>query len=277
VPEAAEVQTVASQLAGWLPATVDAVDVWRPELWRHGAPRDVVGATLVATARYGKWLTAATDAEVDVRVHLRMTGRLWLHPTDGEPDAAHTHLRLHLTTPLGRCALDYVDPRRFGGVGTHPAEDYPGRGGVPDVPDVADLAAPGAGSELAARAGGSRSPVKALLLDQRRLVAGVGNYLADEACWRAGLPPTTPARALDAERWGQLAAGVVGAYRDFADARGTSLSDETWRDLYGEVGDGAGLLVVHARTHCRACGHPVERSRVVGRSAYWCPACQPAA
>jgi formamidopyrimidine-DNA glycosylase len=39
---------------------------------------------------------------------------------------------------------------------------------------------------------GSRAPIKALLLDQRK-IAGVGNIYADEALFRAGVHPLRPA------------------------------------------------------------------------------------
>jgi len=41
----------------------------------------------------------------------------------------------------------------------------------------------------------SRRAAKALLLDQS-IVAGIGNYLADEALWEQAIAPTRPARAV---------------------------------------------------------------------------------
>ena len=41
----------------------------------------------------------------------------------------------------------------------------------------------------------SRAPVKAWLLDQSR-IAGIGNLLADEILWRAGVDPARPGRTL---------------------------------------------------------------------------------
>jgi formamidopyrimidine-DNA glycosylase len=41
----------------------------------------------------------------------------------------------------------------------------------------------------------SSSPLKARLLDQAA-IAGVGNLIADETLWRAGLDPARPARSL---------------------------------------------------------------------------------
>ena len=46
--------------------------------------------------------------------------------------------------------------------------------------------------------GASTAPLKARLLDQAR-IAGIGNLLADEILWRAGLDPARPAGGLDAD------------------------------------------------------------------------------
>ena len=48
---------------------------------------------------------------------------------------------------------------------------------------------------LAEALAGRRAPVKAAILDQRRL-AGVGNIYADEALWRARIHPLRPAGEL---------------------------------------------------------------------------------
>ena len=51
---------------------------------------------------------------------------------------------------------------------------------------------------------GSTAPLKARLLDQAHL-AGVGNLIADEALWRAGLSPLRPAGSLDETELRRLA------------------------------------------------------------------------
>ena len=76
------------------------------------------------------------------------------------------------------------DPRRLGGVELDPDES---RLGV-DAGRVTP-------AELRALLGTSSAPLKARLLDQSR-VAGIGNLLADEILWRAGLDPARPAGSL---------------------------------------------------------------------------------
>ena len=79
------------------------------------------------------------------------------------------------------------DARRLGRGRLDPDEDRLG----PDAlsATLADLRAALAGSGVA---------VKARLLDQSRL-AGVGNLIADEVLWRAGLAPGRPCQLPDAD------------------------------------------------------------------------------
>jgi formamidopyrimidine-DNA glycosylase len=76
------------------------------------------------------------------------------------------------------------DPRRLGGVLLDPDESRLG-------PDALTLSPAG----LRAALGTSTVPVKARLMDQRRL-AGVGNLIADETLYRAGLDPARQAGSL---------------------------------------------------------------------------------
>ena len=80
------------------------------------------------------------------------------------------------------------DARRLGAVELDPDEDRLGPDALTATP--ADLRGALAGSAVA---------LKARLLDQSRL-AGVGNLIADEVLWRAGLAPARPCRFADRQR-----------------------------------------------------------------------------
>ena len=98
-------------------------------------------------------------------------------------------------------ALRLRDPRRLGGVELDPDE---GRLGV-------DAAAIGA-AQLRDLLAGSEAPLKARLLDQAR-IAGIGNLLADEMLWRAGLDPARPAASLEPGRGAAAAPPPAGHAR----------------------------------------------------------------
>ena len=77
---------------------------------------------------------------------------------------------------------------------------------------------------LRAQARGRTAPVKAFLLDQRR-IAGVGNIYADEALFRAGIHPLRPAGRLSSEQYGRLRETTIAALQAGIEARGATIDD----------------------------------------------------
>src|SRR4029079_11012402 len=82
------------------------------------------------------------------------------------------------------------------------------------------------GAALARMARGRRAPIKAFLLDQRR-VAGVGNIYADEALFRAKVHPLRPAGALRRAQFDALAEAVRDALTAGLAAGGETDDDYT--------------------------------------------------
>jgi formamidopyrimidine-DNA glycosylase len=58
--------------------------------------------------------------------------------------------------------------------------------------------------------------------------------------------------------------------------RGSSLADEQYRDLFGEVGDFQSQHKVYDREGeaCRRCRSPIVRVKWQGRSTFLCEQCQ---
>ena len=109
-----------------------------------------------------------------------------------------------------------------------------------------------AGTALAA----SAAPLKAWLLDQHR-IAGVGNLLADEALWRAGLDPARPGRLATAAEARRLHRAPAGHHRR---AHGAGRQPQ---------GD---LQVARVRgATCPRDGTPLLRRTIGGRTTYSCP------
>jgi hypothetical protein len=85
----------------------------------------------------------------------------------------------------------------------------------------------------------STRPIKALLLDQS-LLAGVGNYIADEALYQAGIHPATAAAAVAASPasvralHAALDAGV--SFIDTADVYGDGRSEQLIAQVLKERG-----------------------------------------
>jgi formamidopyrimidine-DNA glycosylase len=85
-----------------------------------------------------------------------------------------------------------------------------------------------------------------------------------------------PAAELAPAAWDRILDAARSIARASQAAGGVTLADEGWVDLWGRPGRYAGQLRVHARDTCATCGQPTRSAVVGGRSARWCPRCQPA-
>jgi len=271
VPEAAEVAVAAGQLAEVASGRVlVALPVTHERTVRHTDPAAVqalAGRRVAAVRTHGKWIVVDLDGiDVALGIHLRMSGQLLLaEPGTPHPDR-HVHATLHLATPA--VEVRFRDPRTFGELRALPG------GRPPGADDLFDPAVTGAG--LHALAARRRTAVKAVLLDQQRTVAGIGSYLADEALHRAGISPVVPADQLARTAWDRILAAAREVATASAAVGGVSLADEGWVDLHGRLGRYGERLRVHARATCATCGGATRAAVVGGRSARWCPRCQPA-
>ena len=161
---------------------------------------------------------------------------------------------------LGDHELVFDDPRRFGtgelALGPEALDAFfDARLGV--EPLERDFT----GEHLYALAQTSRAPVKAFLLDQKR-VAGVGNIYADEALFRARVHPLRPANRLTRAQCAAIRDAVVESLMAGLEAKGATIDD--FRDPYGVSGSFQDQFLVHLREHepCPNCGNPVRKLRV---------------
>jgi formamidopyrimidine-DNA glycosylase len=248
----------------------------------EGLKRVVLGQRVEAVRRIGKYVlidvargAAGAGARggggagrplPGVLVHLGMSGRLVLEPGDA-PRGAHTHLVLALDDGH---ELRFRDPRRFGWIASGDPVDGCAELAAMGPDPLGALTAAALGEALA----GVRAPIKAFLLDQRR-IAGIGNIYACEALHRAGLHP-----AVAAGRTVPRADKLLVAIRETLELgiqnRGTTLRD--YVDALGDGGRNARALLVYGRAGqpCQVCGTSIRRRVDAGRSSFFCPRCQPA-
>jgi formamidopyrimidine-DNA glycosylase len=272
VPELPEVETIRRQLAPHLEGRT-LLDVQILD-WRWTRPQDPAtvadglrGQEVLRIDRAGKYLVWALSGERFLAVHLRMTGALLLDPA---PDPPHTRVRMRLD---GGHRLVYIDPRRFGtghlllGEAARAAYLAERLGVEPMTPEFTT-------EHLRAIARGRRAPVKAFVLDQRR-IAGVGNIYADEALFRAGIHPLRAAGSLTRAQLDALRDAIEQSLRDGIEAKGATIDD--FRHVDGAYGSFQDRFLVHLREGepCVKCGTTIRKLVVGGRGTYVCEHCQP--
>ena len=120
-----------------------------------------------------------------------------------------------------------------------------------------------------------KAGVKALLMDQS-FVAGIGNIYSDEILFAAGLRYDRLSNSLTAPEVRRLYRAMVETLAEAIKHRGSSLADEQYRDLFGEIGDYQGQHQVYDREGqpCRRCRNAIVRVKTGGRSTFFCEHCQ---
>jgi formamidopyrimidine-DNA glycosylase len=277
MPELPEVETIRRQLAPLVEGRrIERIEVLDPRWPRPLAPAEIEsvlsGRRIETLGRRGKYLLWNLEGDVHLAQHLRMTGSVLAQP-EGEP--AHTRVRMLLGRRAGegKVRLAITDPRRFGTgelllgsealtlfldarLGLEPFDE----GFTPEY--------------LRLVMNGRTAPIKAMLLDQRRL-AGVGNIYADEALFMARIHPLRPAGSLTRSQAEALREGVIAALGAGIDARGASIDD--FRHIDGVRGSFQERFLVHLRAGepCVRCGTEIRKIVVAGRGTYVCEHCQP--
>jgi formamidopyrimidine-DNA glycosylase len=118
-------------------------------------------------------------------------------------------------------------------------------------------------------AAGNRT-VKALLT-QEQMIPGLGNAIAQDIMFGAGLHPKQPLEQLDAKRIAKLHRAITDTVREAIRLGGRN--DEC--DLYGRAGRYVRIMDKNAVGHpCPKCGARVEKTAYLGGACYFCPKCQ---
>jgi formamidopyrimidine-DNA glycosylase len=258
VPELPDVEGFRRELAKVLPdRRIRHVEVRDPGILRNSTAqalgRRLDGHRFATPRRHGKWLILPTDGPT-LLVHSGMTGHPYYAANDAEPIG---YERLVLSLDKGE--LRYADLRKLRGVWLADGDDdvahVMGRQG----PDALGIGLRAFRDVLDGRSG----RLKPTLMDQS-VIAGLGNLLTDEICWRACIAPRRPVADLDSDDVRRLHAALTQVLR-------TSVR-------HGCV-PGLSRWLTGARDDpdptCPRCGTRLTRGRVGGRTSWWCPQCQP--
>lgn len=257
MPESVEIEyyrRLAERALGRGVVGVDAPDAWflKEGLTADALAEALVGRSFVDARRIGKLLLLDTaDGGPTVGLRFGMTGSLLVDGVAGVDDLQYSSQRDE--PAWDRVTFRFADggdlrirdQRRLGGVLLDPDESRLG-------PDVLTITPAGLRGALA----GSTAPVKARLLDQAR-VAGVGNLIADEVLWRAGVDPARPAGSLTPAELRRLHRHLRTTVDDLL-ARGGSHTG----DVFGSRTPGG---------TCPKDGTPLVRRTVGGRTTWSCP------
>jgi formamidopyrimidine-DNA glycosylase len=263
MPELAEVEFIRKRWNPGLGSRINAVRLHpKAGVFRGTKPaliaRHLKGATLLSSEAAAKQMLFRASGEIWLGIHLGMTGELSVQPAGYAPRAAD-----HLVLDQAGQSLVFSDFRMFGRVQLGLGPEAPAWwSGIAPAVLSANFTREAVAAFLRRRA---RSPIKAVLLMQERF-PGVGNWMADEILWRAGIHPRRPAGSLTNDevaslrletRWvANRALKTIG--ETFADPPKTWLFPHRWED----------------GGRCPKTGEKLIREEIGGRTTCWSPGWQ---
>ncbi len=226
----------------------------------------LTGEKILSSEASGKQLLFRFSRDNWLGVHLGMSGELTVGPADHIEDK-HDHLILRTEAH----ALVFNDPRMFGRVQFAHGPEAPSWWTSLAPPILSkSFTVQGVADFLHRR---SRAPIKAVLLMQERF-PGIGNWMADEILWRAGVHPRQPAGSLTADEIKKVyreCRSVARLALDTIAGKGRQLPKKL------NVNIPRSWLFRHrwsAGGTCPRTGEPLAYATIGGRTTCWSPARQ---
>jgi len=237
---------------------IEEVDVRARRLIDQGSARQLRaglrGHRFESTRRHGKNLFVRLENDRHLLLHFGMTGNL-KYFKDIEEDPEYDRLLVSFASGY---YLAYISLRKLGEVELlDDVEAFIERKDLgPDALEV-DL------KTFKERLSGRRGMVKSRLMSQD-IIAGIGNVYSDEILFQAGIHPRTPMRELDEGQIEQIFQIMKRVLKTAIDHKA---DPRQFPDSY---------IIPHREVgaQCPKCGGEVQRVKVSGRSAYFCPRCQ---
>lgn len=234
----------------------------------------VTNLKLTDTFRHGKYLFIEFDGNPKYLIfHFGMSGSFKFDKSQNsrsrKPAYKHCHIELCFSD---NTRLSFIDPRRFGSVGTV----------TPEAKEQLisnlgpDAASPKFNFEYLKEVTHRRSsPIKTLLLDQH-LIAGLGNIYANEILFASGILPNRKAGSLSEAELRRLVKDCKSILKRAILERGSTLSDKGYSDIHGSKGSFQRLHNCYGLdgTACKTCDETIVKTLIGNRSTFYCPKCQ---
>jgi formamidopyrimidine-DNA glycosylase len=275
VPELPEVETIRQDLIEQVKGkTIFGVRALVPDTLKNisieAFAAKVGKSHIIEIGRRAKILLFHLSSGYTILVHLKMTGQL-IYTLSTKPLEKWTRVIFD----LGEGGeLRFRDMRRFGYIKLVRTEEISNQ---PDFlefgpePLTADFTLDVFERLLMSR---SRGEIKPLLMNQN-FIAGIGNLYADEILHYARVRPIRIAATLTEEEIAKIYKGIRTILPAAIKLRGSSVN--MYVDLEGRQGGYVPHLQVYRREGqpCyRRDGGTIERIKLGGRSAHFCPVCQ---
>jgi len=251
----------------------------------HGFERDIKGKNIEEITRKGKNIIFRLSDGSYLIVHQKMTGHFlfgewrmkkgkWqpLNPQSPFGESMNSFIHLVFWLDDGKM-LVFSDMRKFAKVMLVSEKDFLNLEDLKKIgPDP--LSKDFTGEEFNKIIRTQKGRIKQVLMDQK-VISGVGNIYSDEILWESRIYPLRNIEKLSDEDIKRIYRAIRKVLEKAIILKGDSVSD--YRLITGEKGSYQEVQKAYGRTGqpCfRKDGGKIERVKIGGRSAHFCPKCQ---
>ena len=244
--------------------------------------QEIVGQKIQNIDRKGKVILITLDKNKTLLVHPKMSGHFlfgkWQKTAEGwKPlrkgllsDPMNRFIHLIFWLDNGKM-LALSDLRKFGRIELWPTDRLQEASIITQIGEDALKISLKQFQEVLKKF--KKWKIKPLLMNQKQ-IAGIGNIYSDEILFRAKVNPFRTAESLKNEEIKRIYQFIAVILKKAIKVSGSSISD--FRRINGDKGDFQKLTKVygHQGEKCPKCGGVIERKKLAGRSAHFCPKCQ---
>jgi formamidopyrimidine-DNA glycosylase len=285
MPELPEVETIRRDLfKKIIGKRIIGIEVKKNSMVKGSTPifiRKIKNRRIIDIRRTGKLLIFDLGQNLNILVHLKMTGQLVykkglqivagghnIPKSDNKLPNKYSHIIINF---FGGGRLFFNDLRQFGYmrlVDDKQRNLIVAEFGIEPLTKNFNL------DNFKKIFSGRKNLLKAILLNQK-LIAGIGNIYADEICFAARISPGRRVNKLTGKEIKKLFLVSEKIIKQAIRLRGTTFND--YVDADGQPGNYFKLLKVYSRSGqiCKRCHSGViKKIRLVGRGTHFCPNCQ---
>ncbi|MDO8264875.1 MAG: bifunctional DNA-formamidopyrimidine glycosylase/DNA-(apurinic or apyrimidinic site) lyase [Candidatus Parcubacteria bacterium] len=290
MPELPEVETIVSGLKKRI-LNRRITDVWtdfakivkKPGFQRF--KKEIIGKKILDVKRRGKNILIYLSQEKILLVHQKMTGHFlvgkwkkagekWKAVTKGplSDDSANQFLHLVFRLNDGK-QLALSDMRKFAKVELWNEKNMKDNESIRNL-GPEPLEKNFSFAKFLKLFSERKGKIKQVLMDQT-VVAGIGNIYSDEILWAAKINPLKDVSSLKKDEFRKIYLFMKEILKKAIKEGGESISD--FRNIEGNKGAFDRYRMVYRRENekCSRCGVLIKRIKLGGRSAHFCPKCQP--
>ncbi len=220
-------------------------------------------------SRRGKYIIInLNNNKLKLVVHLRMSGKLLYKKRNDEKDK-HTHVIFEFADDTD---LRFNNIRKFGRLYIITDDEIGEAGNLANL-GIEPLSDEFTLDKFKEMLKDRKGMIKPLIMKQE-FIAGIGNIYADEALFIANIRPDRKANTLNDKEIIDLYNAIRDILRKGIKMGGTSVSD--YVNALGKSGKFQHELNVYKKDgeKCEKCGAQIEKKKVSGRTARFCPNCQ---